>query len=68
VSTTYLHLSRLDVQEGQRVERGQTIGRVGATGRATGPRLCWRANWFDTRLDPSLLVDAAPARKGERRP
>jgi murein DD-endopeptidase MepM/ murein hydrolase activator NlpD len=68
VSTTYLHLSRLDVHEGQRVERGQTIGRVGATGRATGPHLCWRANWFDTRLDPSLLVDAAPARKGERRP
>jgi murein DD-endopeptidase MepM/ murein hydrolase activator NlpD len=68
VSTTYLHLSQLDVKEGQRVGRGQVIGRVGATGRATGPHLCWRANWFDTRLDPSLLVDAAPVRKGERRP
>lgn len=68
ISTTYLHLSRLDVKPGQRVERGQVIGLVGATGRATGPHLCWRANWFDTRLDPSLLVDAAPVRKGERRP
>jgi murein DD-endopeptidase MepM/ murein hydrolase activator NlpD len=68
ISTTYLHLSRLDVRPGQRVERGQAIGLVGATGRATGPHLCWRANWFDTRLDPSLLVDPAPVQNGERRP
>ncbi|WP_370308738.1 M23 family metallopeptidase [Sinimarinibacterium flocculans] len=68
VSTTYLHLSRLNVKPGQRVERGQTIGLVGATGRATGPHLCWRANWFDTRLDPSLIVDGKPVSKGERRP
>lgn len=67
-STTYLHLSRLDVSVGDEVAQGEVIGRVGATGRATGPHLCWRANWFDVRLDPSLLVDASPARKGEKKP
>lgn len=65
LSTTYLHLSKLDVREGQDVQQGQVIGRVGATGRATGPHLCWRANWFDVRLDASLLIEASPARKGE---
>jgi murein DD-endopeptidase MepM/ murein hydrolase activator NlpD len=65
VSTTYLHLSRLDVAVGQEVEQGAVIGRVGKTGRATGPHLCWRANWFDVRLDASLLLQPQPARKGE---
>lgn len=67
VSTSYLHLSRTDVQVGQRVRRGETIGRVGMTGRATGPHLCWRANWQSVRMDPSLLVDAEPARTQARR-
>lgn len=67
LSTTYLHLSKLDVAEGQIVERGAVIGRVGMSGRATGPHLCWRANWFDVRLDPSLLVQAEPAKKGEQK-
>ncbi len=65
VSTTYLHLSRLDVAVGDEVSDGQVIGRVGATGRATGPHLCWRANWFDVRLDPSLLAGGEPVRKGD---
>lgn len=56
VSSTYLHLSRLDVAEGDSVARGDTIGAVGATGRATGPHLCFRFNWFDKRLDPALLL------------
>lgn len=67
VSTTYLHLSKLDVKAGQGVAPGQAIGKVGKTGRATGPHLCWRANWFDTRLDPSLLVSAEAAQKGENK-
>lgn len=62
ISTTYLHLSRLDVEVGDRVEKGQVIGLVGMTGRATGPHLCWRANWNAVRFDPSLLVEAVPAR------
>ncbi len=62
ISTTYLHLSRLDVKVGDRVEQGDVIGLVGMTGRATGPHLCWRANWNALRFDPSLLVDATPAK------
>ena len=65
LSTTYLHLSKVDVKAGQDVKQGAVIGRVGKTGRATGPHLCWRANWFDVRLDASLLLQPEPARKGE---
>lgn len=54
--TAYLHQSRLEVREGQDLMRGDLIGRVGMTGRATGPHLCWRMKWRDRNLDPSLLV------------
>lgn len=54
--TAYLHQSRIDVTEGQDLLRGDLIGRVGMTGRATGPHLCWRMKWRDRNLDPSLLV------------
>lgn len=67
LTTTYLHLSRLDVQVGDAVDGGAVIGKVGKTGRATGPHLCWRANWFDVRLDASLLLQDAPAKKGENK-
>lgn len=67
LTTTYLHLSKLGVKEGQSVRRGDVIGRVGRTGRATGPHLCWRANWFDVRLDASLLLQPEPAKKGEKK-
>lgn len=52
----YAHLSRLDVKTGDRVEQGQGIGAVGATGRVTGAHLHWALNWFTTRLDPQLLL------------
>ncbi len=59
--TAYLHQSRIDVLPGQQVRRGDPIGRVGATGRATGPHLCWRMKWRDRNCDPSLMVgQAAP--------
>jgi murein DD-endopeptidase MepM/ murein hydrolase activator NlpD len=54
--TAYLHQSRIDVAAGQLVRRGDTIGRVGMTGRATGPHLCWRMKWRDRNLNPTLLV------------
>lgn len=54
--TAYLHQSRLDVAAGQMLKRGDPIGRVGMTGRATGPHLCWRMKWRDRNLDPSLMV------------
>jgi murein DD-endopeptidase MepM/ murein hydrolase activator NlpD len=54
VSTSYLHQSRRLVKPGDAVKRGQRIGLIGATGRATGPHLHWAMNWFEVRLDPSL--------------
>jgi biotin carboxyl carrier protein len=59
LSSNFLHLSRIDVRVGQRVEQGQVIGLVGATGRATGPHMHWGMNWFTVRIDPQLLVDPA---------
>jgi murein DD-endopeptidase MepM/ murein hydrolase activator NlpD len=53
VSTSYLHQSRRLVRAGEAVKRGQRIGLIGATGRATGPHLHWAMNWFQVRLDPS---------------
>ena len=64
VSTSYLHMSRMDVKVGDRVQQGDKIGLVGKTGRVTGPHLCWRLNWFQTRLDVALLL--SPPRKGDR--
>jgi hypothetical protein len=59
VSSNFLHLSRIDVVLGQRVEAGEVIGLVGATGRATGPHMHWGMNWFDVRIDPQALLDPA---------
>jgi murein DD-endopeptidase MepM/ murein hydrolase activator NlpD len=53
VSTSYLHQSARLVRVGDVVRRGQRIGLIGATGRATGPHLHWAMNWFQVRLDPS---------------
>ena len=55
--TMYLHMSRLDVHVGDRVEQGQVIGAVGSSGRATGPHLCWRMKWRDRQLDPSIALE-----------
>jgi murein DD-endopeptidase MepM/ murein hydrolase activator NlpD len=55
----YLHVSRMDVAVGDRVERGQVIGAVGSRGRSTGPHLCWRLKWRDRNLDPGLWLEAA---------
>ena len=62
VSSNFLHLSRIDVKVGDRVEQGQAIGAVGATGRATGPHLHWGMNWFDVRIDPLLVLERAAAK------
>jgi len=60
VNTAYLHMSRIDVVQGDHVRRGQVIGLVGSTGRATGPHLHWTANWLDRRLDPALVAGPMP--------
>lgn len=55
LSSSFLHMSKLDVKAGDRIERGQVIGKVGKTGRASGPHMHWGFNWFEQRLDPALL-------------
>nr|WP_243733026.1 M23 family metallopeptidase [Luteimonas yindakuii] len=60
ISSNFLHMSRIDVAVGDRVEQGQVLGAVGATGRATGPHLHWGMSWFDVRIDPQLVLERAP--------
>lgn len=54
--SAFLHLSEILVESGQRVEQGDLIARIGATGRATGPHLDWRISLGDVRVDPALLL------------
>lgn len=60
VSSTFIHLSKILVEEGATVAQGEPIAEVGATGRVTGPHLDWRINWFNQRLDPHLLLPPMP--------
>ena len=50
------HLSKIEVSEGDRVQTGQRIGRVGATGRVTGPHLHWAIRVGGARVDPLSLL------------
>ncbi|MCE9684877.1 M23 family metallopeptidase [Shewanella sp. AS16] len=58
VSSSFLHLSKLYLKVGDAVKQGQAVAEVGSTGRATGPHLDWRINWYQMRLDASSLVPA----------
>ena len=60
VSSTFLHLSNSYVEVGDTVKQGQIVAAVGASGRATGPHLDWRINWFNTRIDPELVLKIRP--------
>lgn len=65
LTSSFIHLSGALVKEGQRVEAGDAIAKVGSTGRATGPHLDWRVNWFSVRLDPALVLEYFPAASGQ---
>jgi murein DD-endopeptidase MepM/ murein hydrolase activator NlpD len=54
--TISMHLSRIDVKEGQHVGAGERLGLSGATGRVTGPHLHWAVRWQDAYLDPAKLL------------
>jgi murein DD-endopeptidase MepM/ murein hydrolase activator NlpD len=58
LNSAFLHASELLVHVGERVRQGQPLGRIGMTGRATGPHLHWSLKWRDARLDPALFVPA----------
>ena len=57
ISTLYMHMKEIFVKKGQKINQGDIIGTVGATGRATGPHLDIRLNWFGTRLDPATALN-----------
>jgi murein DD-endopeptidase MepM/ murein hydrolase activator NlpD len=60
LSSSFLHLSAMHVAVGEAVRQGDVIAEVGASGRVTGAHLDWRMNWFDQRIDPSMLVPPMP--------
>jgi murein DD-endopeptidase MepM/ murein hydrolase activator NlpD len=60
LQTRYAHLSALGVQEGDHVADGQTIGRVGRSGRSTGPHLHFELSKDGHRLDPTPLLGDMP--------
>lgn len=57
ILTSYMHLSEVTVAQGDTVERGQIIGKVGATGRVTGPHLHWVARYGSVSVNPLSLVE-----------
>ncbi len=61
LESAFLHMSRIDVEPGQRVEKGDIIGAVGATGRVTGPHLHWSMKWAGKLVDPQLTVAEMPS-------
>ncbi|MEE2690808.1 MAG: M23 family metallopeptidase [Pseudomonadota bacterium] len=66
LESAFMHMSRIDVQPGQHVEKGQVIGAVGSTGRATGPHLHWSLKWAGRLVDPQLVLpEPAPAVGGD---
>ena len=57
VSTLYMHLKDVSVKKGELIKQKEIVGTVGKTGRATGPHLDIRLNWFDIKLDPNTVLN-----------
>lgn len=61
LDTIYIHMNAIKVKDGDHVKRGQVIGEIGKTGRASGPHLHFGVTWFDVRLDPETVLAVLPA-------
>ena len=57
ISTLFMHLKDIKVKVGQKVKQGQIVGTLGQSGRATGPHLDIRLNWFEVKLDPVTILN-----------
>lgn len=60
VSSVFAHMSEIDVKPGDHVKQGQPIGKIGMTGRATGPHTHWGVYWYEVGIDPELLEPPMP--------
>ena len=65
LTSVYAHMSDILVTEGQHVTKGTPIGKIGKTGRVTGPHLHWGVTLFATHLDPMLVVSPMPEASGQ---
>ncbi|QDG56815.1 M23 family metallopeptidase [Pseudomonas sp. NIBRBAC000502773] len=54
----FCHMSKIDVKVGDQLVRGTVVGKVGATGRATGPHMHWNVSLNDARVDPAIFIGA----------
>lgn len=54
----FCHMSKIDTQVGQQLARGEVVGKVGSTGRATGPHMHWNVSLNDARVDPAIFIGA----------
>lgn len=61
----FAHLAKIDVGEGELVRPGSLVGRVGMTGRSTGPHLHWSVRLVQSRVDPMALISVTGGRPGQ---
>lgn len=57
ISTLYMHMKDIDVKVGQKIKQGEIVGTLGQSGRATGPHLDMRLNWYEVKLDPISILE-----------